>query len=89
MKILIYGAGVIGTLCAARLHESGQVVTLLARGQRLADIRRRGLALEDVVVGSRLITMVDTTERLAPEDSFDVALITVRRDQLACVMPVL
>jgi 2-dehydropantoate 2-reductase len=89
MKILIYGAGVIRTLYAARLDESGQIVTLLARGQRLADIRRRGLALEDVVSGSRSITMVDTTERLAPEESCDVALITVRRAQLASVMPVL
>lgn len=36
MNILVYGAGVIGTLYAAGLQESGQLVTLLARGQRLA-----------------------------------------------------
>ncbi len=51
MKILVYGAGVIGTLYAARLQESGQQVTLLARGQRLADVRRHGLTLEDVASG--------------------------------------
>ena len=89
MKILIYGAGVIGTLYAARLQESGQLVTMLARGQRLADIRRHGLMLEDVVRGRRSTTPVDVTERLAPEDQYDVALITVRRDQLASVMPAL
>ena len=79
----------IGTLYGARLQESGQIVTLLARGQRLADIRREGLALEDVVSGSRSITPIHTTERLGPEDQYDVALITVRRDQLASVMPAL
>ena len=89
MRVLVYGAGVIGTLYAARLQESGQLVTVLARGRRLADIRTHGLALEDVVSGSRSTTPVDVTERLAAEDQYDVALITVRRDQLASVMPAL
>jgi 2-dehydropantoate 2-reductase len=89
MRVLVYGAGVIGTLYAARLQESGQLVTVLARGRRLADIRTHGLALEDVVSGSRSATPVDLTERLAAEDQYDVALITVRRDQLASVMPAL
>ena len=44
MKILVYGAGVIGTLYAARLQEGNHRVTVVARGQRLADIRRYGLA---------------------------------------------
>ena len=34
MKILFYGAGVLGSLFAARLQESGQEVSILARGQR-------------------------------------------------------
>ena len=47
--ILVYGAGVIGTLYAARLQDGGNHVTVVARGQRLADIRRYGLELEDIV----------------------------------------
>ena len=62
---------------------------MLARGQRLADIRRQGLTLEDVASGRRSTTAVSTTEQLAPEDQYDVALITARRDQLASVMPAL
>jgi 2-dehydropantoate 2-reductase len=53
VKILVFGPGVIGTLYAARLQESGQLVTVLARGERLAEIRRHGLTLEDVVSGRR------------------------------------
>ena len=87
MKILIYGAGVIGTLYAARLHDGGNRVTVVARGQRLADIRRYGLALEDLVGHGRSTTQVDTTEQLGPNDQFDAALIAVRRDQVASVMP--
>jgi 2-dehydropantoate 2-reductase len=87
MNILVYGAGVIGSLYAARLHEAGHQVTVLARGSRLADIRQYGLVLEDIVCGARTTTRVAITGRLAPEDSYDVALIAVRRDQLSGIMP--
>ena len=87
MKILVYGAGVIGTLYAARLQEGGHRVTVVARGQRLADIRRYGLALEDIVGHGRSTTKVYTTERLGPNDQYDMALIAVRRDQVASVVP--
>jgi 2-dehydropantoate 2-reductase len=84
VKILVYGAGVIGTLYAARLQDGGNHVTVVARGQRLADIRRYGLALEDIVGRVRSTTRVDTTD---PNDQYDFALITVRRDQVASVVP--
>ncbi len=86
MKILVYGAGVIGSLYGARLQEGGHHVTVLARGVRLADIRLHGLVLEEVTTGTQSITQVATTERLGIEDRYDVVLITVRRDQLAGVM---
>lgn len=49
MKLLVYGAGVTGSLFAARMHEAGHDVSLLARGDRLADLRRHGVrrAVED------------------------------------------
>jgi 2-dehydropantoate 2-reductase len=87
VKILVYGAGVIGTLYAARLQEGGNHVTVVARGQRLADIRRYGLALEDIVGHGQSTTQVDTTERLGPDDQYDIALIAVRRDQVASIVP--
>jgi 2-dehydropantoate 2-reductase len=87
MKILVYGAGVIGTLYAARLQQAGHAVTVLARGLRLADIRRHGLALQEVESGVRSVTEVATTERLEAQDSYDLAVITVRRDQLSAVLP--
>ena len=87
MKILIYGAGVIGTLYAAKLQDCGHTVTVLARGRRLADIQRFGLALENVVDGVSSSTAVETIDRLTPDDRYDLALVTVRRDQLAGVTP--
>lgn len=49
MNILMYGAGVLGSLYAARLQEADQHVSLLARGQRFQDLRDHGIVLEDVL----------------------------------------
>jgi|HubBroStandDraft_1064217.scaffolds.fasta_scaffold119582_1 2-dehydropantoate 2-reductase len=87
MKILVYGAGVIGTLYAARLQEAGRQVTVLARGARLADIQRHGLVLEDVVSRARSSTPIPVTERLHADENYDVVLVAVRWDQLSGVMP--
>jgi 2-dehydropantoate 2-reductase len=87
MKILMYGAGVIGTLYGAQLQEAGHRVTVLARNQRLADIREHGLILENIVTSAQSMTSVGTVGRLGPEDDYDLAIITVRRDQLAQTLP--
>jgi len=88
MKMLVYGAGVIGTLYAARLQGQADV-TVLSRGSRLEDIQRHGLVLEDVRTGVRSVTRVTSVGQLLAEDSFDMALVAVRRDQLSGVMPAL
>jgi 2-dehydropantoate 2-reductase len=56
---------------------------------RLADIRKHGLVIEEFGTGIRSVADVSITEQLAPEDHYDLALITVRRDQLSVILPVL
>lgn len=51
LRILVIGAGVIGSVYAARLQAAGYTVTLLARGQHAADLRATGLLLEDASTG--------------------------------------
>lgn len=41
MRILIYGAGVIGSFYASRFAKAGLDVTVLARGQRLNMVQRQ------------------------------------------------
>ncbi len=48
--ILVIGAGVIGSVYAARLQAAGYPFTLLARGQHAADLRANGLCLDYRVV---------------------------------------
>lgn len=89
MKILVYGAGVIGSLIAAWLKESGQDVSLLARGQRLADLREHGIVLENIQTEDRYTTRVNLVEQLAPEDAYDLVVVAVRMDQVESVLPAL
>jgi ketopantoate reductase len=89
MRILVYGAGVVGSFYAVQLHEAGHEVTLLARGQRLADIREYGVVLEDIDTGQQTATSVRVAEQLAPEDAYDLALVAMRKNQVQSVLPAL
>jgi 2-dehydropantoate 2-reductase len=89
MNILVYGAGVIGSVYAARLQEAGYNVSLLARGQRAVSLRTQGILLEDASTGHRTTTQVSLVDHLAPTDSYDVVIVTVRLDQLASILPIL
>jgi len=89
MKVLVIGAGVIGSFNAARLFRGGVDVTLLARGERLAALREHGVVLQDWRTGCRSITHVPLVERIGPEDQYDLAVVIVRRNQVASVLPLL
>jgi len=89
MKILVYGAGVLGSLYAARLQESRHDVSILARGQRLADIREHGIVLEDLNTGHRTTTHVNVVEHLAPEDAYDLVVLLVPKNHVSEVLPAL
>ena len=89
MKVLIIGAGVIGSFNAARLFRGGVDVKLLARGERLAALREHGVVLQDWRTGSRSITPVPLVERIGPADQYDLAVVIVRRNQIDSVLPLL
>jgi ketopantoate reductase len=88
-KILVYGAGPLGSLFAAKLQQGGNDVSILARGQRLADIREHGIALHDVLTGERSVTRVDVVEALAPDDAYDLVLVIMRMNHALQILPVL
>jgi 2-dehydropantoate 2-reductase len=89
MNILVYGAGVLGSLYAARLQESSQHVSLLARGQRLQDIREHGIVLNDVLTSQITTTHVNLLDQLVPEDRYDLAVIVMGKHQVAAILPLL
>lgn len=85
MKILVYGAGVLGTGYAARLHETGHDVELLARGARLSALREHGVLLAEV--GSQTVRRVDVPVVDSPAAAYDLILVLVRAHQIETALP--
>ena len=88
-KILVYGAGPLGSLFAARLHEGGNEVSLLARGQKLANLREHGIVLQDFYTKQETVTRVNAVEELAPDDAYDLVLVIMRKNHALKILPIL
>ena len=89
MKILVYGAGNIGSLYAAKLKDAGHDVTILARGARLHEIREHGILLQDFRSGQKSTTQIEAVERLAPDDAYDLVWVILPRNSISKILPIL
>lgn len=82
MRVLVVGAGVIGTVYGAHLGAAGHDISVLRHPPRTDDISARGLAARDVLTGDR----VEAAAVVVPDataDRYDLVLVAVRADQLA------
>lgn len=80
MRILIYGAGVIGSTYAVYLSRSGCEVTVLARGHRLEALCQKGLLYRN---GKAVLKAeVRIMERLPSDDRYDYIFLIVRAGQV-------
>jgi len=89
VKTVVLGAGVQGTLYGVRLALAGHAVTLIARGRRAAELRKRGAIIEHAFSGERQVMTLAVTEALDAHIEADLCLVTVRREQLEEVLPAL
>ncbi len=89
MKILIYGAGPLGSVFALKLHQAGHEVSILARGQRLVDLREYGLVIHDTVTGEWSTARVNVVEQLAPDDAYDLVMVIMRKNNALDILPIL
>jgi 2-dehydropantoate 2-reductase len=89
MRILIYGAGPLGSLFAARLHAGGHQVAILARGQRLADILQHGIVIQDVITDHVESYPVPVVDKLDPDQPYDLIMVIMRKNNALDILPVL
>ena len=80
MRILIYGAGVIGSLYAAIFAEAGYDTSIYARGKRFEALRNNGLLYKknQEVIKAEIRILGE----LPNDDIYDFVLLTVRENQL-------
>ena len=81
MRLLIVGAGVVGTVYGAQLTAAGNSISVLGHGARTDEVAVRGLAARDVLSGE----LASAETAVVPDASgeYDLVLVAVRRDQLA------
>lgn len=84
MKILVIGAGVLGSIHAARLHEAGHHVSLAARGERLTAVREHGVLLAEG--DSHTIRSVPVPVVDGPAGGYDLTLVLVRAQHIDAVL---
>ena len=85
MKIAVLGPGGIGSTFAFQLAQAGHEVTVVARGQRLAQLVREPA----IVRTSGVRAAVRVSAALDPQVPFDLVLVTVLASQVDAVLPVL
>ena len=82
MKILVYGAGVLGCNLARNLFRAGKDVTLLARGNWAAEIKQNGLRVKVKFSPRVSVSRIPVVTKLAPDAQYDVIFVVLRYTQL-------
>ena len=89
MKILVFGAGVLGCNLARNMFRAGKDVTLLARGSWAEQIEKNGLRIKDTFSPRVSVSRIPVVTELRPEDRYDVIFVVTRYTQLGAVVETL
>lgn len=89
MRMLVFGAGPIGCLFAARLQQGGHDVTLIARGETLQNLEKNGIQLTSWNTGEKETVNCNLISELKPQDKYDLVLVIMRRNSALRVLPIL
>ncbi|MBR4162777.1 MAG: hypothetical protein IKR11_04580 [Solobacterium sp.] len=84
MRLLIYGAGVIGSLYAVLFAKAGYDVTVYARGRRLQELKTFGLVYREK--GAVRTAKVKIIDHLKEDDCYDFVITAVRETQIHAVL---
>ena len=89
MRILVYGAGVIGANLAADLYASGRDVRILARGEWAQTLEQNGLVIDPIFSLRKRRYRIPVIRELKKDDVYDVVIVVMRYTQLKQIVPVL
>ncbi|MUT64834.1 ketopantoate reductase family protein [Paenibacillus sp. NEAU-GSW1] len=89
MRILIYGAGILGSFMAHSLIRGGHEVTVLARGQRAEELKRNGIVIRHVFQLKTTKDCVRVIETLMPQDKYDFIFTVMKYNDMPAILPFL
>ncbi len=85
MRICVVGAGAIGGLLAARLSTAGHEVSVVARGDHLAAIRRSGLELVEIDGARTVAPGIAASADFSALGAHDAVILALKAHQIAAV----
>lgn len=86
MKILVFGAGVLGCNLARNFFRAGKDITLLARGAWGESIQKNGLRIKDKFSPRMSVSRIPVVTELKAEDKYDVIFVVLRYTQLDAIL---
>lgn len=89
MRILVYGAGVLGCNLIHLLNKSNKNVTLLARGCWYDELNLNGLTIRHKFRIKTTNDKLHVINSLTNDDFYDIILVTLQYTQLESIIPVL
>ena len=85
MRIVVFGAGAIGSVVAAELSRAKHEVAVIARGEHLARIRNHGLRYQSVDGNEHVLALEAGTDGDVPAG--DIVLVTLKSYALGAAAP--
>jgi len=89
MKILVYGAGVLGSYLAHTLIQAGNEVFMLARGERYKQLAQDGLVIQHYFQRKKTVDKISIVRSLEASDYYDIIFVVMQYHQFQSVLPVL
>ena len=89
MKILVYGAGVLGSYLAHTLMQAENEVFMLARGERYKQLDQDGLVIQHFFQRKKTVDKINLVRSLEASDYYDIIFVVMQYHQFQSVLPVL
>ncbi|UMV45623.1 ketopantoate reductase family protein [Paenibacillus macerans] len=89
MRVLVYGAGVLGSYLAHVLVRGGNQVTVLARGKRAEELERDGLVIRHYFQRKTTVDQVRVIRALEAADIYDLIFVVMKYSDFPAVLPIL
>ncbi|WP_185970948.1 ketopantoate reductase family protein [Alkalicoccobacillus porphyridii] len=85
MRILVLGAGVIGSYLTHSLLKAGQDVTILARGKRVKQLQMDGLVIKHFLQRKVTTDKINVISTLTEDDFYDLIFVVMKYNQFPSI----
>ncbi|MCP4178779.1 MAG: ketopantoate reductase family protein [bacterium] len=89
MRILVYGAGAIGSIFSGKITLAGYDVTILARNKRYKELSDKGLVLRHSITDKTEHIQISVIDKLDKNDIYDYIIVAVQYTHIDSILPIL